>query len=219
LPQKILSEFVGTALIVAAVVGPSFMLANLGATPAVGLLAAAIVVAAVLFVVIEIFGPISGAHFNPAVSLVLLLRKELPLPSFLGYLAAQFLGAVAGAAVGNLMFERTAIAISSNGRFGFGTAIGEILATFGLVLLILLLVHFRKQPLIAAAVAAWILAGHLTTSSTSFANPAVSLGRVFTESAAGIGPSSMLGFWLFQILGALLAVLIFGLLTKEKTSE
>lgn len=215
--QKLLAEFIGTALIVAAVVGPSYMLQDLGATPALGLLAAAIVVAAVLFVVIEIFGPISGAHFNPAVSLVFLLRREISGQTFALFVAAQSLGAIAGAILGNLMFERSWISVSENGRLSPGTAIGELLATFGLVLLILLLLRFGKQQLIAAAVAAWILAGHLTTSSTSFANPAVSLGRVFNQSGAGIGPESMLGFWLFQVLGALLALLVFGLLTKEKT--
>lgn len=211
---KLLAEFLGTALIVTAVVGPAYMLEDLAATPAVGLFAAALVVAAVLFVVIEIFGPVSGAHFNPAVSLVFLLRGQLGGKDFVSFVAAQFLGAISGAVLGNLMFERSWISVSQNGRLSTGTAIGEWLATFGLLLLILLLLHFNKAKLIGAAVALWILAGHLTTSSTSFANPAVSFGRVFNESTAGIGPGSMLGFWLFQILGALSALLIFRVLTK-----
>ena len=217
--RKLAAEFIGTALIVAAVVGPSYMLQDLGASAAVGLLAAAIVVAAVLYVVIAIFGPISAAHFNPAVSLIFLLRKELAAKEFLPYVLVQSAGAAFGSVVANLMFERQWISISSNGRLGVGEAIGEVVATFGLVLLILLLLHWQKSNLIPSAVALWILAGHLTTSSTSFANPAVSLGRLLNESGAGIGPESMLGFWAFQFSGALLALAVFLLLTKEKTSE
>lgn len=219
MPRKLAAEFLGTALIVAAVVGPAYMLEDLGATPALGLLAAAIVVAAVLYVVIAIFGPISAAHFNPAVSLIFLLRKELAAKEFLPYVLAQSAGAAVGSIVANLMFERQWISISSNGRLGVGEAIGEVFATFGLVLLILLLLQWQKSNLIPGAVALWILAGHLTTSSTSFANPAVSLGRLLNESGAGIGPESMLGFWVFQFFGALLALAVFLLLTKEKTSE
>ena len=217
--KKLTAELLGTALIVAAVVGPSYMLEDLGAPAALGLLAAAIVVAAVLYVVIAILAPISGAHFNPAVSLIFLLRKELSPAGFLAYTAAQFVGAATGAIVANLMYDRSWVSISSNGRLVGGAAIGEVLATFGLVLLILLLIKWNKTELIAGGVALWILAGHLMTSSTSFANPAVSLGRLLNESGAGIGPASMLGFWLFQILGALLALFAFSLLTKEKTSE
>lgn len=215
--RKFSAEFLGTALIVAAVVGPSHMLQLLGAEPAIALLAAAVVVAAVLFVVIEIFGPISGAHFNPAVSLVFLLRKELSPRDFVSYLLAQFSGAAFGALLGNLMFDRPAVSLSQNWRLGLGTSLGEVIATFGLVLLILLLLHWQKARLVGAAVALWILAGHLMTSSTSFANPAVSLGRSLTDSPSGIAPGSMFGFWLMQIIGALVALAVFSLLTKEKT--
>lgn len=217
--RKLLAEFLGTALIVAAVVGPSYMLEDLSAQPALALLAAAIVVAAVLFVVISVFAPISGAHFNPAVSVVSWLRKEIGAKDLFGFIAAQSLGAVYGTILANLMFGRSWISLSDNGRLGFGTALGEILATFGLLLIILLLLHLGKAGLIPGSVALWILAGHLTTSSTSFANPAVSLGRLFNESMAGIGPASMFGFWLLQFFGALLALGVFLVLTKEKTSE
>lgn len=216
--KALTAEFLGTALIVASVVGSSFMGLNLGAVPAQGLLMSAIATSATLFVVIAILLPISGAHFNPAVSLVLFLQRKLSTKVLGGYLLAQSLGAVAGAVLGNIMFRRPPVYVNGFERFSLGTGIAELVATFGLVLLILLLVHQQKISFIAPAVALWILAGHLFTSSTSFANPAVSLGRVFTEAAAGIAPESMVAFWFFQVVGALLALLVFGLLTKEKTN-
>ena len=216
--KALTAEFLGTALIVASVVGSSFMGLNLGAVPAFGLLMSAIATSAMLFVVIAIFLPISGAHFNPAVSLVLFLQRKLSAKALGGYLLAQALGAVAGAVLGNIMFRKAPVYVNGFERFSLGTGLAELVATFGLVLLILLLVQQQKTSLIAPAVALWILAGHLFTSSTSFANPAVSLGRVLTEAAAGIAPESMTAFWFFQIVGALLALLVFGLLTKEKTN-
>ena len=215
---KLLAEFLGTAMIVAGVIGAGFMVATLGAGFPLGLTMIAATVAAVLFVSISIFGPVSGAHFNPAVTIAFLLRKAISSAAAAGYIASQVVGAIFGAVVANLMFEVPWLEISATGRFSAGTFLGEVVATFGLVLLILLLVKFDKSHLIAASVAAWIFAGHIFTSSTSFANPAVTIGRIFSDSAASISPDSALWFVLAQLVGMAVALIVFVPLTKKVTS-
>jgi glycerol uptake facilitator-like aquaporin len=176
-------------------------------------------VAAVLFVSISIFGPISGAHFNPAVTLAFLLRKAMAGTEAASYIAAQVLGAALGAVVANLMFGSSWLEVSEIERFSLPTFLGEVVATFGLVLLILLLVWHDKGQLIAAAVALWIFAGHIFTSSTSFANPAVTFGRIFSEAPSAISPDSALWFVLAQVVGMALALITFVPLTKKANSE
>ncbi|MDC0911631.1 aquaporin [Aquiluna sp.] len=215
---KLLAEFLGTAMIVAGVIGAGFMVATVGAAFALGLTMIAATVAAVLFVSISILGPVSGAHFNPAVTIAFLLRKAISSAAAAGYIASQVVGAIFGAVVANLMFEVPWLEISATGRFSAGTFLGEVVATFGLVLLILLLVKFEKSHLIAASVAAWIFAGHIFTSSTSFANPAVTIGRVFSDSAASISPDSALWFVLAQLVGMAVALIVFVPLTKKVIS-
>ena len=215
---KLLAEFLGTAMIVAGVIGAGFMVATLGAGFPLGLTMIAATVAAVLFVSISILGPVSGAHFNPAVTIALLMRKAISSAAAAGYIASQVVGAIFGAVVANLMFEVPWLEISATGRFSAGTFLGEVVATFGLVLLILLLVQFEKSHLIAASVAAWIFAGHIFTSSTSFANPAVTIGRVFSDSAASISPDSALWFVLAQLVGMAVALIVFVPLTKKVIS-
>ena len=215
---KLLAEFLGTAMIVAGVIGAGFMVATVGAGFALGLTMIAATVAAVLFVSISILGPVSGAHFNPAVTIAFLLRKAISSAAAAGYIASQVVGAIFGAVVANLMFEVPWLEISATGRFSAGTFLGEVVATFGLVLLILLLVKFEKSHLIAASVAAWIFAGHIFTSSTSFANPAVTIGRIFSDSAASISPDSALWFVLAQLVGMAVALIVFVPLTKKVTS-
>lgn len=215
---KLLAEFLGTAMIVEGVIGAGFMVATVGADFALGLTMIAATVAAVLFVSISILGPVSGAHFNPAVTIAFLLRKAISSAAAAGYIASQVVGAIFGAVVANLMFEVPWLEISATGRFSAGTFLGEVVATFGLVLLILLLVKFEKSHLIAASVAAWIFAGHIFTSSTSFANPAVTIGRVFSDSAASISPDSALWFVLAQLVGMAVALIVFVPLTKKVTS-
>ena len=215
---KLLAEFLGTAMIVAGVIGAGFMVATVGAGFALGLTMIAATVAAVLFVSISILGPVSGAHFNPAVTIAFLLRKAISSAAAAGYIASQVVGAIFGAVVANLMFEVPWLEISATGRFSAGTFLGEVVATFGLVLLILLLVKFEKSHLIAASVAAWIFAGHIFTSSTSFANPAVTIGRVFSDSAASISPDSALWFVLAQLVGMAVALIVFVPLTKKVTN-
>ena len=215
---KLLAEVLGTAMIVAGVIGAGFMVATVGAGFALGLTMIAATVAAVLFVSISILGPVSGAHFNPAVTIAFLLRKAISSAAAAGYIASQVVGAIFGAVVANLMFEVPWLEISATGRFSAGTFLGEVVATFGLVLLILLLVKFEKSHLIAASVAAWIFAGHIFTSSTSFANPAVTIGRVFSDSAASISPDSALWFVLAQLVGMAVALILFVPLTKKVTN-
>lgn len=215
LSAKLLAEFLGTALIVSGVVGAGFMTATLQSGYPLGLTMIAATVAAILFVAISIFGPISGAHFNPVVTLGFLLRKAIASGEAGAYIAAQVLGAVSGAVIANLMFGSAWFELSKLERFSLPTFLGEVVATWGLVLLILLLVHFEKANLVAASVAAWIFAGHIFTSSTSFANPAVTLGRIFTEAPSGIAPDSALWFVLAQLIGMAIALITFVPLTKK----
>lgn len=212
---KLLAEFLGTSLIVAGVVGAGFMTATLNAGYPLGLTMVAATVAAVLFVSISIFGPISGAHFNPAVTLGFWVRKAMSAGEAAAYIGTQVLGAVFGAVVANLMFGSAWFEVNEIQRFSLPTFLGEVVATWGLVILILLLVHFEKANLVAASVAAWIFAGHIFTSSTSFANPAVTIGRIFTEAPSGISPDSALWFVLAQLIGMAIALICFVPLTKR----
>lgn len=215
-PAKLLAEFLGTGLIVAGVIGAGFMTATLDAGYPLGLTMIALTVAAILFVAISIFGPISGAHFNPAVTLAFLLRKAIAGSEAASFIAAQVIGAALGAIVANLMFGSSWFEVSEISRFSLPTFLGEIVATWGLVLLILLLVQLEKTNLIAAAVALWIFAGHIFTSSTSFANPAVTIGRIFSEAPSGISPDSALWFVIGQFVGMAIALLTFVVLTKKE---
>ena len=215
---KLLAEFLGTALIVATVLGAGFAQAGLGADPALGITMIALAVAAVLFVTISIFGPISGAHFNPIVSLALLFRKGISVKLAFLFLVFQFLGALVGATLANAMFGEM-FAFSQVERISAGAFVGEALASCGLVLIVLLLIHFSKQELIAPAVSLWILAGHLFTSSTAFANPAVTLGRVFSNAPSSISIDSAFWFSLAQLLGLLVSLTLFSLLVSRKVSK
>ncbi|MGA1620614.1 MAG: aquaporin [Aquiluna sp.] len=215
---KLLAEFLGTAMIVAGVIGAGFMTASLDSGYPLGLTMIAATVAAVLFVAISILGPISGAHFNPAVTIALLVRRGIAPSSAAGYVVSQIAGATSGAVIANLMFGSSWIEVSEIARFSTATFLGEIVATWGLVLLILLLVKFERTQLVAASVAAWIFAGHIFTSSTSFANPAVTVGRIFSEAPSAISPDSALWFVLAQLVGAAIALITFISLTRKASS-
>lgn len=188
------------------VLGASHMAANLEATPAIDLTMNALATAGALFVLISVFSSISGAHFNPVVTLAMSLRKEISPLLALGYVLSQVAGAVLGAVLANLMFTNQAIAASSIERSGSGLFLGEVIASFGLVFLILILAQQGRGNLIPVAVPLWILAGYFFTASTSFANPAVSIGRAFSDAGSSIAWSSVPMFITAQILGALLAV-------------
>ncbi len=204
--QRLSAELAGTAVIVAVVLGASHMAAKVEAAPSIDLLMNALATAGALFVLITVFSAVSGAHFNPVVTLALWLRKELGLSVALGYVASQVIGGVLGAVLANLMFTDQGIAASSIERSGSGVFLGEVVASFGLVLLILLLSQQGKGNLIPVAVPLWILAGYFFTASTSFANPAVTIGRAFSDVGSSIGWGSVSMFIAAQFLGALMAV-------------
>ena len=200
--KKTVVEFVGTAILVCVVVGSGIMGTNLSNDNAVSLLVNAISTIFALALLILLLGPVSGAHFNPAVTLVQLFSKRVNLVTAVGYSIAQILGAISGALVANSMFNLSLIQISTNSRVSTGTLIGEVIATAGLVALIQILLQRKQDALIAVSVAAWIGSAYLFTSSTSFANPAVTIGRIFSDTFAGIAPASVLPFIAAQLLGA-----------------
>jgi glycerol uptake facilitator-like aquaporin len=205
LRQRLLSEFIGTALLLCAVIGSGIMGERLAAgNTAVALLANTLATVFALFVLIETFGPLSGAHFNPLVTLAFGRHNGLTWPTMGLYIAAQLAGALAGAALANTMFDLPALHESGKVRAGPGQWLGEVLATAGLLLVI-----GRAAPGRASAlVAAYIGAAYWFTSSTSFANPAAAFGRMFSDTFAGISPASVTGFVLAQTVGAALAVML-----------
>lgn len=213
--QRLLAEFLGVAAIVAVVLGAAHMATYLSATPAIWLLINAFATAAVLYVLIVVLGPISGAHLNPIVTSAMLLTRRIDFGLASGYLVAQFLGGFAGALLANLMFSQPAISLSSVERGGDGVLLGELVASLGLVLVILLLIRFEKVNLIALAVPTWIFAGYFFTSSTSFANPAVTLGRAFSAADSSIALSSVPSFVFIQFAGAGIALVIYALLQPK----
>jgi glycerol uptake facilitator-like aquaporin len=206
--RKWLAEYIGTATLVCVVVGSGIMGTNLSKDSGVALLINAFSTIFALALLILIIAPISGAHFNPAVSLVQVLRREMNAVEFLSFISAQIAGAITGAIVANVMFDLQAIQISTNERVSTGTFIGEVIATAGLITVIFVLVARSQDKLIPVAVAAWIGSAYLFTSSTSFANPAVTIGRVFSDTFAGINPGSVLPFIIAQLVGAILGIAI-----------
>lgn len=210
LPRQLLAEGLGTTLLLAVVIGSGVMAERLsGGHAAVALLANTAATVGGLYVLIEVFGPVSGAHFNPAVSAVMAWRGALPRAALLPYVAAQLAGALLGAWLAHAMFGLSLLQFSTQQRSGFGQWLAEAVATFGLLLVIL-----RAPPSrVAALVAAYIGAAYWFTASTAFANPAAVFGRMFSDSFAGIAPASAPGFVLAELLGAALAVAAHRLLT------
>jgi len=206
--RPLLAELLGSALLLIAVVGSGIMAAQLSpANTGVALLANAIATACVLYVLITVLGPVSGAHFNPVVTGVFWLRREIAGRLALGYVPAQLVGGVLGVWIANAMFGLPVLELSTDLRTGAGQWLGEGVATFGLIMTIL--GGKRQAPgQVSVLVAAWIAGAYWFTSSTSFANPAVTLARTLTNSFAGIAPQSAPAFILAQIVGAMLAVLI-----------
>lgn len=199
LPRKLAGEALGTALLLAVVIGSGIMAERLsGGNVAVALLANTLATVGGLYILIEVFGPISGAHFNPAVSAVMAWRGELPKSALLPYVAAQLLGAMLGAWLAHAMFDMPVLQFSAKLRIGTGQWIAEAVATAGLLLVILRAPAGRA----AAMVAAYIGAAYWFTASTSFANPAAAFGRMFSDSFAGIAPASAPAFMLAELIGA-----------------
>ncbi len=199
LPRKLLAEGLGTCLLLAIVIGSGIMAERLSAGNAgVALLANTLATVGGLYGLIEVFGPVSGAHFNPAVSAVMALRGALPVRCLVPYVAAQLIGAMLGAWLAHAMFDMQIVQFSTHVRHGPGQWIAEAVATAGLLLIIL------RAPAgkASAMVAAYIGAAYWFTASTSFANPAAAFGRMWSDSFAGIAPASVVGFVLAQWVGA-----------------
>lgn len=206
LPRRLAAEFVGTAGLLATVVGSGIMAERLaGGNVAVALLGNTIPTGAILIVLILVFAPVSGAHFNPAVSLAFFARRELPLLDMAIYVTVQVAGGLMGVAAAHLMFEESVLQISLNPREGPAQWFSEGVATFGLIATILGTLRFRPEA-VAYAVGLFISAGYWFTASTSFANPAVTVARSFTDTFTGIRPMDAPGFIVAECVGALLAV-------------
>ena len=210
--RNLFAEYFGTAILVATVIGSGIMGTDLSGDFLVALLANALATVSMLAVLILLLGPISGAHFNPIVSLALAVNRRFSAKLVLPYSISQTLGAISGAVRANVMFGELAIEISTKQRFEIGTAVGEVVASLMLVLVILVLLQTNQESRIFIAVPAAIGAGYFFTSSTSFANPAVTIGRMFSDTFAGIAPASALGFIAFQFVGLVLAIALAKLL-------
>jgi len=217
LPQRLSAEFIGTAVLVATVVGSGIMATNLTSDVGLQLLGNTIPTGAILYVLITIFGPISGAHFNPAVSLVFTFKRQLSLYEVLPYIIIQVAGGIIGTIIAHTMFDMNLVELSTKIRTGNALWFSEFVATFGLIITILLgLKHSQNN--IPALVAFYITAAYWFTASTSFANPAVTIARSLTNSFSGIAPTSVLAFILAQLIGTLAAMFVVGLLSDEQSS-
>ncbi len=208
--RKLVAECLGTGTLLAAVVGSGIMAERLAdGNIALALLANTLATAAMLFVLIIVFGPLSGAHFNPAVTLYMALRKRLAWGEASAYVAVQVLGGIAGVVVAHLMFGLPVLDVSQNVRSGPALMFSEFVAAFGLLAVIW--GTARQAPALGAAcVAAHITGAYWFTASTSFANPAVTLARALSDTFAGIQPADVPAFIVAQVLGALCATVLFG---------
>jgi len=207
--MKYLAESIGTFFLVAVVVGSGIMAENLAnGNNAVALLGNTLATGAILFVLIKMFGSISGAHFNPAVSLVFYLRKELDIKDFFNYMFFQIISGLLAVLCIHYIFQIDLFQVSTNVRGEIPLLISEILATAGLVLTILF-IRMNDKDSVAIGVALFITAGYWFTSSTSFANPAVTIARLFTDTFTGIAPQSFPYFLIGQIIGSVCALSIF----------
>lgn len=207
LPRRLAAEALGTALLVATVVGSGIMAETLTKDVALALLGNTLPTGAILVVVISILGPISGAHFNPAVSLVFALKGELTPREALGYVVAQVAGGIAGTVVAHAMFALPLIDASLKMRTGGAQWFAEAVAAFGLVATILAGVRFNRAA-VPWLVGLYITAAYWFTASTSFANPAVTLARALSDTFAGIAPAGVIAFILAQLTGAALATFL-----------
>ncbi|MDP6952228.1 MAG: MIP/aquaporin family protein [Alphaproteobacteria bacterium] len=216
--RRLMAEWLGTFSLLATVVGSGIMAERLaGGNVAIALLGNTIPTGAILIVLITIFGPISGAHFNPAVTLSFALRKEIGVKESGLYVAAQIIGGIAGVFAAHIMFDNPLIDPSTTTRAGLGQWVGEFVATFGLVGTILACLRARPDA-VPMAVGLYITAAYWFTSSTSFANPAVTIARGFSDTFAGINPATVAAFVAVQLVAAILATGFFRWLLAEKQS-
>ena len=217
--RKITAEFIGTATLACVVVGSGIMAQDLSHDVGIQLLINAAATGAILWLLITLFAPISGANFNPVVTGLAYFRRELKLAETLKIILAQTLAAISGTILANLLFSHPAIDISSKNRDGGNLMLSEVIATAGLIFVIYQLGTIKNGRYIPAGVALWIFSAYFFSSSTSFANPAIAIGRIFSDSFAGIAPHSALIFIPFQILGAILGYALFRYLNKKEARE
>jgi glycerol uptake facilitator-like aquaporin len=217
--QRLFAEGLGTAFLLAAVVGSGIMAAKLaGGNGAIALLCNTIPTGAILVVLILIFGPLSGAHFNPAVSLAFALRRELPWPTAALYIAVQVLGGIAGVWLAHLMFELPMWQFSTTVRAGPGQWLAEAVACFGLLVTILGCIAGAPAA-VPYAVGLYITSAYWFTASTSFANPAVTIARALSDTFAGIAPAGVIAFIAAQLAGMLAAVVVASWLWPSESNE
>jgi glycerol uptake facilitator-like aquaporin len=206
--QRLLAEGIGSALLLIGVVGSGIMGANLAdGNIAIALLANAIATGCILYVIITTLGPISGAHFNPAVTLMFLFRREISLKNSLAYIPVQIVGAILGVWLTHVMFDLTVIQFSTTDRSGVGQWTSEVFATFGLLFVIIGGLRARAET-VPTLVALYITGAYWFTSSTSFANPAVTIARGFSDTFAGIAPSNIVMFIVMQMVGLAISLVV-----------
>jgi glycerol uptake facilitator-like aquaporin len=217
--RKLFAEWLGTFFMVAVVIGSGIIAERLaGGNIALALMGNTIATGAILVVIILIFGPISGAHFNPAVTFAFLLRRDIDKRTAAYYVILQILGGIAGAAVAHIMFELPLFEASVNVRTGISQWVAEFVATFGLVATIFGCIKARPEA-VPYAVGLYITAGYWFTSSTSFANPAVTIARTMTDTFSGIAPVNAPAFILAQLIAAAVVVWVFGWLLDDEAAS
>ncbi len=213
--RELVAEGLGTLLLLATVVGSGIMAENLaGGNDAIALLGNTLATGAILAVLITMLGPLSGAHFNPAVTVAFLVRRDIGGKQAIQYILAQVIGGLVGVALAHLMFDLDVVQVSAKARTGFGQWLAEAVATFGLVATIMATLKARPAA-VPAMVGLYISAGYWFTASTSFANPAVTVARSFTDTFSGIAPVDAPAFIVAQFAGALSATFLFGWLLRD----
>ncbi len=215
----IAAEFMGTAILVTAIVGAGVMGTRLSQNLGLALLITVVSVVMTLGVLIWVIAPISGAHLNPVITLVSLFERQMRWPWALAFMAAQFTGALAGVALANLMFEKPAYHVARTQLTGWPIWLGEIIATAGLVFVVGAVIRTKKAYLAPILVAAWVGGACFFTSSTSFANPAVTLARAFSDTFAGIALSSVPMFIVVQLIGAAIGALFLWIFYDPRVLE
>ena len=217
--RRILAESIGTATLLLVVIGSGVMATNLSKDVGVQLAINSAATGLILYILITLLGPISGAHFNPVVTAVALFKKTITAPLAAAYLAAQLIGAVTGVALANFIFNLPIIEISQKDRTGSNLFVSEILATAGLVFIIFTAIAQKSEAKIPVLVGSYISAAYFFTSSTSFANPAVTVARTLSDSFAGIAPVSVLPFIAAQIIGAIAGIGLTKFLTSTNQGK
>ncbi|GAA3030712.1 aquaporin [Actinokineospora globicatena] len=219
LPRAVVAEFLGSLLLAALVIGSGIAAQRLSPTDTgLQLLENAGATGVGLYALILVFGPVSGAHFNPVVSFVDAVLGGLSWRHFLVYVPVQVVGCVSGAVVANVLFDAAPVSIATTSRATWAHGISEVVATLGLLLVIFSLSRTGRAEKAAAAVGAYIAAAYWFTSSTSFANPAITVGRAFSDSFAGIAPSSVPSFVLAQVVAAVIALPLLSFLYPHRSN-